>query len=44
VAVVGKFKPAEEAVVKKMLKKAAEAAKLFVTESIEAATQFTNTR
>lgn len=42
--VIGKWKPGEEAEVKKILKKAAEAARLFVTESIEAATQFANTR
>lgn len=42
--VIGKWKPAEEAVVKKALKKAAEASKMFVEEGIEAATQFANTR
>ncbi|TSC70869.1 MAG: peptidyl-tRNA hydrolase, PTH1 family [Parcubacteria group bacterium Gr01-1014_49] len=42
--VIGKWKPAEEAVVKKTLKKAAEAARLFAVEGIDAATQFANTR
>lgn len=42
--VIGNFKPAEEAVVKKALKKAVEAVGLFATEGIEAATQFANTR
>lgn len=42
--VIGKFKPTEEVVVKKILKKAAEAARLFVTEGVEAATMFANTR
>lgn len=42
--VIGKFKPAEEVVVKKVLKKVAEAAHLFATEGIEAATMFANTR
>ena len=42
--VIGKWKPAEEAVVKKVLKKAAEAVRLFATSSIESATQFANTR
>jgi peptidyl-tRNA hydrolase, PTH1 family len=42
--VIGKWKPGEEAVVKKVLKKAAEAVRLFATEGIESATQFANTR
>ncbi len=42
--VIGRFKPAEEALLKKMLKKSAEAARLFATEGIEAATMFANTR
>jgi len=42
--VIGKFKPAEEATLKKILKKSAEAARLFATDGIEAATQFANTR
>lgn len=42
--VIGKFKPAEEAVLKKVLKKSAEAARLFATSGIEPATMFANTR
>jgi len=42
--VIGKFKPAEEAALKKVLKKAAESARLFATSGIEVATQFANTR
>ncbi len=42
--VIGKWKPAEEAVVKKSIKKAAEATRLFISSGIEAATQFANTR
>ncbi|MFA6414979.1 MAG: aminoacyl-tRNA hydrolase [Candidatus Paceibacterota bacterium] len=42
--VIGKWKPSEEAVVKKVLKKAAEAARLFATSGIESATMFANTR
>lgn len=42
--VIGKWKPGEEATAKKALKKAAEAARLFAEEGIEAATQFANTR
>lgn len=42
--VIGKWKPAEEATVKKALKKVAEAVHLFATEGIEAATMFANTR
>ncbi len=42
--VIGKFKPTEEAALKKALKKSAEAVRLYVEESIEAATQFANTR
>lgn len=42
--VIGKWKPSEEAAVKKVLKKAVEAARLFATSGIEAATMFANTR
>jgi PTH1 family peptidyl-tRNA hydrolase len=42
--VIGKFKPAEEAVLKKMLKKSAEAAQLFIEQGVEAATMFANTK
>jgi PTH1 family peptidyl-tRNA hydrolase len=42
--VIGKWKPGEEALAKKAIKKAAEAATLYVVEGIEAATQFANTR
>ena len=42
--VIGKWKPGEEAMLKKVLKKAAEAARLFAAEGIDAATQFANTR
>ena len=42
--VLGKWKPSEDALVKKMLKKSAEAATLFVAEGVEAATMFANTR
>ena len=42
--VIGKWKPGEEAPLKKVLKKAAEAVRLFVAEGIESATQFANTR
>jgi PTH1 family peptidyl-tRNA hydrolase len=42
--VIGKFKPAEEALLKKMLKKTTESARLFVTEGIEKATMEANTR
>lgn len=42
--VIGKWKPAEEAAFKKVLKKAALAARLFAVEGIESATQFANTR
>ncbi|MFA5997995.1 MAG: aminoacyl-tRNA hydrolase [Candidatus Paceibacterota bacterium] len=42
--VIGKWRPAEEAAVKKVLKKAAEAARLFASEGIESATMFANTR
>lgn len=42
--VIGKWKPGEEAVLKKILKKTAEAVRLFATEGIESATQFANTR
>lgn len=42
--VIGKWKPAEEVVFKKVLKKVAEAVRLFATSGIESATQFANTR
>lgn len=42
--VVGKFKPTEEAAIKKALKKAALATRLFVTDGIEKATMEANTR
>ncbi len=42
--VIGKWKPSEEAAVKKVLKKAALAARLFATSGIDSATQFANTR
>jgi PTH1 family peptidyl-tRNA hydrolase len=42
--VIGKWKPAEEAAVKKILKKAALAVRLFATEGIESATMFANTK
>ena len=42
--VIGKFKPAEEALLKKMLKKSAESARLFVTEGLTKATMEANTK
>lgn len=42
--VIGKFKPTEEALLKKMLKKTAESTRLFVTEGIDQATMRANTR
>lgn len=42
--VIGKWKPGEEATLKKVLKKAAESARLFATSGVESATQFANTR
>lgn len=42
--VIGKFKPTEEALLKKTLKKTADAMRLFVTDGIEKATQEANTR
>ena len=42
--VIGKWKPSEEVAVKKVLKKAAEASRIFASEGIESATQFANTR
>ncbi|MDB5244320.1 MAG: Aminoacyl-tRNA hydrolase, peptidyl-tRNA hydrolase, family [Parcubacteria group bacterium] len=42
--VIGKFKPTEEASLKKVLKKVVEASQLFASEGIEAATMFANTR
>jgi PTH1 family peptidyl-tRNA hydrolase len=42
--VISAFKPAEELVLKKAIKKASEAAKLFVMDGIAEATQFANTK
>lgn len=42
--VIGKWKPAEEAAVKKVLKKVAETIRLFASSGIDAATMFANTR
>ncbi|HUY05212.1 MAG TPA: aminoacyl-tRNA hydrolase [Candidatus Paceibacterota bacterium] len=42
--VIGKWKPTEEVVFKKVLKKVAEAARFFAAEGIEAATMFANTK
>ena len=42
--VIGKWKPGEETALKNVLKKAAEAARLFAVEGIEEATMFANTR
>ncbi|MFZ1075478.1 MAG: aminoacyl-tRNA hydrolase [Minisyncoccia bacterium] len=42
--VIGKFKSTEEAALKKVLMKSAEAIRLFASEGIESATQFANTR
>jgi PTH1 family peptidyl-tRNA hydrolase len=42
--VIGKWKPGEEAIFKKVLKKVAETVRLFSSEDIETATQFANTR
>lgn len=42
--VIGRWKPSEETAVKKVLKKAAEAVRLFAAEGIASATQFANTR
>lgn len=42
--VIGKWKPTEEAMVKKILKKVIEAVQLFVKDGVEVATQFANTR
>jgi peptidyl-tRNA hydrolase, PTH1 family len=42
--VIGKWKPTEEAIVKKTMKKVVETVSLYATEDIEAATQFANTR
>jgi len=41
--VIGKWKPSEEATLKKVLKKAAEAVHIFASSGIESATQFANT-
>lgn len=42
--VIGKWRPSEEVVIKKALKKVVQAARLFTTEGVEAATMFANTR
>jgi PTH1 family peptidyl-tRNA hydrolase len=42
--VTGKWKPSEEVAMKKVFKKVAQAARLFTTEGVEAATMFANTR
>jgi len=42
--VIGKWKPSEEAALKKVLKKAAESIRLYASEGIAPATQFANTR
>lgn len=42
--VIGKWKPAEELAMKKVLKKVAEATSIFATSGIEAAMLFANTR
>jgi len=42
--VIGKWKPSEEAAFKKVLKKAAESIRFFITEGLASATQFANTR
>ena len=42
--VIGKWRPSEEAAVKKVLKKVAEAIRLYAAEGLTAATQFANTR
>ncbi len=42
--VIGKFKPAEDAALKKSLKKAVEAMRIFAESGIEAATMFANTK
>lgn len=42
--VIGKWKPAEEVVVKKALKKSVDAMRIFAESGLEAATLFANTR
>ena len=42
--VIGKWKPGEEATLKKIFKKVAEAVRLFAASGLDAATQFANTR
>jgi PTH1 family peptidyl-tRNA hydrolase len=42
--VIGKFKPTEEVLLKKTLKKTTDAMRLFVTDGIEKATQEANTK
>ena len=42
--VIGKWKPSEEAVFKKVLKKVAETVRLFATSGLASAIQFANTR
>ena len=42
--VIGKWKPSEEAALKKVFKKVAESVRLFAAEGLVSATQFANTR
>lgn len=42
--VLGKFKPTEATLVKKMMKKSAEVSRLFVTDGVEKATMVANTK
>jgi peptidyl-tRNA hydrolase, PTH1 family len=42
--VIGKWKPTEEAVIKKTMKKVVEVVEMFASEGMEAATQFANTK
>lgn len=42
--VIGKWKPAEEATIKKVMKKVVEATRIFAADGVEAATMFANTR
>ena len=42
--VIGTFKPAEEAALKKSLKKATQAVRMFASSGLPAATQFANTK
>ena len=42
--VIGKFRPAEDVLLKKTLKKAVDAVRVFVTSGVEQATMSANTR